>query len=412
MRTFVLSVLILALLAAPALADDTELGDGRWFTLYSSENRVLLRTGIRIHVGDRFLDSDNCLYQVYKIDEVRLQAWARQVEDEGTWAAVGTQGLPGADNKKIAVYHTHSGESYQPSDGVDSTDQSQGGVYKVGAELSKRLEKHDEIEVTHCQETFFPYSGSYRRSRTAAASLVGAGELDAIFDLHRDAAPQEEYYQEIEDMQLTQVMIVVGTQNPIYQTNEEFAWQLKEVADSMYPHLVKGIFYARGDYNQDLHPRALLLEIGAHTNNRQQAEIGSRAFADVIYATLYGSLPGDSDTEKEIKDDPQLQPTADPPPGSRGGVLKGLLTLAGMLVLGGGFYLFISVGSWQGVKETLSRFFRVEFRDVISSIPWHKLRPRYILDQLRAIKIGAGAPPMLKLFQEWWHRLFSPKNRL
>ncbi|HBI57307.1 MAG TPA: hypothetical protein DDY38_10810, partial [Firmicutes bacterium] len=111
MRTFVLSVLILALLAAPALADDTELGDGRWFTLYSSENRVLLRTGIRIHVGDRFLDSDNCLYQVYKIDEVRLQAWARQVEDEGTWAAVGTQGLPGADNKKIAVYHTHSGES-------------------------------------------------------------------------------------------------------------------------------------------------------------------------------------------------------------------------------------------------------------------------------------------------------------
>lgn len=412
MRIFMLTILILALLAAPALAENTELGDGRWFTLYSSENKVLLRTGIRIHVGDRFLDSDNCLYQVYKVDEARLQAWARQVEDQGAWAAVQAQGLPGANNKQIAVYHTHSGESYQPSEGVDSTDQVQGGVYKVGAELSKRVEKHSDVKVIHCQETFFPYSGSYRRSRTAAIDLVESGELDAIFDLHRDAAPQDEYYQEIDDMRLTQVMIVVGTQNPVYQVNEEFAWQLKEVADSMYPSLVKGIFYAKGDYNQDLHPRALLLEVGAHTNSRQQAEIGSRAFADVIYVTLYGSLPRESKTDEEIKKDPQLQPTADPPPGSRGGVWKGLLTLAGMLGLGGAFYLFLSTGSWQGVKETLSHFFRVEFRDVISAIPWQKFHPRYLLGQLRAIRFGAGAPPQLKLIQEWWQRLFKSRNRL
>lgn len=412
MRTLMLAILILSLLAAPVLAENTELGDGRWFTLYSSENKVLLRTGIRIHVGDRFLDSDNCLYQVYKVDEGRLQAWARQVEKDDTGAAVETQGLPGANNMKIAVYHTHSGECYQPSDGVDSTDLSQGGVYKVGSELSKRIEKHDSVQVTHCQETFFPYSGSYRRSRTAAIDLAESGELDAIFDLHRDAAPQDEYYQEIDDMHLTQVMIVVGTQNPVYQANEEFAWQLKEVADSMYPRLVKGIFYASGGYNQDLHPRALLLEIGAHTNSRQQAEIGSRAFADVIYVTLYGPLPRESKTDEEIKKDPQLQPTADPSPGSRGGVWKGLLTLAGMLGLGGVFYLFLSTGSWQGVKESLSHFYSVEFRDVISAIPWDKFRPRYLLSQLRELKFGAGAPPQLKLIGEWWQRLFKPRNRV
>lgn len=411
MRTFLLSLLIVALLAAPAFADDTELGDGRWYTLYNSENKVLLRTGIRIHVGDRFLDSDNRLYHVYKVDSQRLRAWAREIEHEGARSVSPVQGLPGADNFKVAVYHTHSGESYLPSDGVDSTDQEQGGVYKVGNQLSNRLEKHETLEVVHCQDTFFPYSGSYRRSRVAALNLVEGGDLDAIFDLHRDAAPPAEYYREIEDMQLTQVMIVVGTQNPVYQANEEFAWQLKEVGDSMYPGLVKGIFYARGDYNQDLHPRALLLEVGAHTNSRQQAEIGARAFGDVVYATLYGQMPEDSETEEEIKENPQLQPTAAPPTGSKGGFLKGLLTLLGMLGLGGVFYLFLSTGSWQGVKDTVSRFFREEFRDVVSAIPWHKFHPRYIIRQVQSLKLGAGAPDFLKRVRDWWHRL-NPRNRL
>ena len=412
MRTLMLTILILAILAAPVLAESTELGEGRWFTLFDTENRVLLRTGIRIHVGDRFLDGDNCMYQVYKVDEKRLQAWAKEVEDSVSRAALPAAGLPGANNNKIAVYHTHSGESFQPSDGVASTDQGPGGVYKVGEQLSRRVEKHNTIKVIHCQETFFPYSGSYRRSRSAAINLAEDGDLDAIFDLHRDAAPAGEYYREIDDMQLTQVMIVVGTQNPAYTANEEFAWQLKEVADKIYPNLVKGIFYARGDYNQDLHPRALLLEIGAHSNSRLQAEIGSRAFADVIAVTLYGSLPEESKTDKEINKDPKLQPTADPTPGSRGGVLKGLLTLAGMLGLGGAFYLFLSVGSWQGVKETLSHFFRVEFRDIISAIPWEKFRPRYILRQLQAIKIGAGAAPLRELIRAWLQRLFDPRNRV
>lgn len=412
MRTFLLSILIIALLAPLALAENTELGEGRWFTLYNSENKVLLRTGIRIHVGDRFLDSDNCLYHVYKVDAERLRAWAREVDNEEARAVSPVQGLPGADNFKIALYHTHSGESYLPSDGVSSTDQEQGGVYGVGGQLSSRLEKKDELQVIHCQDTFFPYSGSYRRSRVAALNLVEEGDLDAIFDLHRDAAPEDEYYREIEDMQLTQVMIVVGTQNPVYQVNEEFAWQLKEVGDSMYPGLVKGIFYAKGDYNQDLHPRALLLEVGAHTNSRQQAEIGVRAFGDVIFATLYGELPEDSETEEEIKENPQLQPTADPPSGSQGGVLKGLLTLVGMLGLAGIFYLFLSVGSWQGVKKTVSHFFRVEFRDVVSSVPWHKFHPRYIFRQFQALKLGSGAPLFLKRIQDWWHQLIKPRNRL
>lgn len=412
MRTIGLILLVLAVLTTPTLAVRDEVGDGRWFTLYTGDDKVLLRTGIFIQVGDRFLDSDNSLYQVYKVDEERLLAWARLVEDEGSLAAE-TQGLPGADNRKVAIYHTHSGESYEPSEGTASTDKVPGGVYGVGSELTNRLERDGEVEVTHSERTFFPYEGAYRRSRTEAINLVEQGDLDAIFDLHRDAAPKEEYYREIDDeMHLTQVMIVVGKQNPLNQTNEEFAWQLKEVADSMYPELVKGIFYAQGGYNQDLHPRGLLLEVGAHTNSRVEAEVGARAFADVIYVTLYGPLPRTSEVEQEIEDNRQLQPTADQRPGRSGGVFRGLFALVGLLGLGGTFYLFLSTGSWQGVKDTLSHFFRVEFKDLVSAVPWQKLHPRYIFGQLREIKAGADAPPGLRYFLEWFRDLFKPRNKV
>lgn len=408
MRVFVLTIILLALLTGAALAE-AEIENGRWFTLYDSENRVLLRTGIHIQVGDRFLDGDNRLYEVYKVDTERLQAWARAVDKEAWATAAG--GLPGADNRKVAVYHTHSGECYQPTDGVDSTDGAPGGVYGVGAELCQRLAQGGKIEAVHSEETFFPYNGAYRRSRVTAMNLVEDGDLDAIFDLHRDAAPQEEYYQEIDDMRLTQVMIVVGVQNPAHSVNEEFAWELKQVADSMYPDLVKGIFYAQGGYNQDLHPRGLLLEVGAHTNSRLQAEVGGRAFADVIYVTLYGPLPKNG-TEAEIERNPELSPTADPGPGRTGGIRKGVFTLVGLLGLGSVAYLFLSTGSWQGVKESLSHFFRVEFRDVLRAIPWRKLRPSYVFDQLRELKIGAGAPAKLRLIQEWLTRFFRTRKKL
>lgn len=415
---FVLIILaIVILLPAPAMAnDDLELEDGRWFTLYDQDGNVLLRTGIRIHVGDQFLDINNCLYRVYRVDNQRLRAWARPLEDQGSMAVPSqADGLVGADNNRVAVYHTHSGESYLPSDGYDSTDQGQGGIYLVGEQFSRRLEDNDDLEVIHSQETFFPYSGSYRRSRTAALELLEQN-LDAIFDIHRDAAPWGEYFQEIDDMRLTQVLLVVGTQNPTYRANEEFAWQLKQAADSMYPELVKGVFYARGDYNQDLHPRALLLEIGAHTNSRLHAEVGARAFADVVFAALYGN-PGDyadQRTEDDIEENPQLQSTVDPPRGSQGGVGKGILTLFGLLGLGGIFYLFISVGSWQGVRDKVVQFVTVEFRDVVGRIPWEKFRPRYIAAQLKAVKIARGnleeVPGKIKV---WWNEIINRRrNRL
>ena len=68
---------------------------------------------------------------------------------------------------------------------------------------------------------------------------------------------------------MTQIQFVVGRQNQNLGINRQYATSLKAVADQIFPGLIKGIFFGRGNYNQDLSPLNLLLEVGAHTNSRK-----------------------------------------------------------------------------------------------------------------------------------------------
>ncbi|SHK21525.1 stage II sporulation protein P [Anaerobranca californiensis DSM 14826] len=355
---------------------ESELEDGSYYTLYDENNNVLLRTAIVIHVGDKFIDHNNIHYEVYKVDSQNYKAWAKKIDpDEVTIHTFSNFAqLKGADQRRIGLYYTHSGESYVPTDGYAQTDRRRGGIYKVGEKLAQRLEGL-EVEVINNRRTHFPYAGSYRRSRRTAKEIIDK-KVDAIFDVHRDATPVNEYLEEINGEKITQVLIVVGRQNPAFRVNEEFALKLKSVGDEMYPKLVKGIFYARGGYNQDLHPRALLLEIGAHTNKREQAERGAELFAEVITKTLYGNLEVPKATEEleedpksleeeENNEPPKVQSTVNSGGIGRGGLLKGIMVVLLLTVIGGGGYLLISVGDTREIEKKIRSFLSKEFANTL-----------------------------------------------
>ena len=65
------------------------------------------------------------------------------------------------------------------------------------------------------------------------------------------------------------------------QANMDFAKQMKAYYDEVQPGLIKGIFKAKGNYNQDLGPRTILIEVGTHTNSAEQAK--SAAVLPPIY---------------------------------------------------------------------------------------------------------------------------------
>lgn len=100
------------------------------------------------------------------------------------------------NNKDIIIFHTHTCESYTPSDGFNyemtgsyrTTDLNY-SVARVGTELEKYLTNYG-YNVIH-DKTYhdYPaYSGSYGRSLTTVQNLLTNNEnAQVIIDLHRDA---------------------------------------------------------------------------------------------------------------------------------------------------------------------------------------------------------------------------------
>ncbi|MDI9419147.1 MAG: stage II sporulation protein P [Firmicutes bacterium] len=323
---------------------------GQYMTMLTPEGEVITQTGRRIYEGDEYLTSDNRFYRVVKVEDTL--AYTELVEEKVDLAAefislrqireaLGLSAAQAQENGKsglIGIYHTHNAESYIPTDGTDSID-GKGGIHAVGSGFAQSLEKLG-VGVEYSENLHLPHDrGAYRRSRSTVLDLL-AQNPDAIFDVHRDAAPKDAYAANIGDEWITQVQFVVGRQNQNLGVNRQYAQSLKSAADQLYPGLVKGIFYARGNYNQDLSPLNLLLEVGAHTNSREAAVGGISLFAEVVDFYFYGpqdKAQGTLSTE-----------------GSYSAIRTILWVMLFIVATGIAFYI-INAGGWRAALDRLRR---------------------------------------------------------
>jgi stage II sporulation protein P len=372
-------ILLLALVfcaSLPVEAAKLRFGEKKleWSTIYDEQtNAVVWYTGWQVEPGDEFLTEENKKYEVVRAEG--NNAWARYVqtiklsaylpkEEKSLWAELRSL-LPGylpvqEQPRKMVIYHSHSDESYIPSDGTESKAEGGGGIYKVGAAMASALQAQG-IQVTQSPANHNPHDdNAYDRSRRTAMSLISQQKPDAIFDIHRDAAPPDAYATKVNGEDVSKVQVVVGKYNPQMKANEEFALKMKAASDQKYPGLVKGIFYAKGgDYNQDLSPRALLLEVGAHTNNRDSAERGASMLANVVPAAVYGGGGGGGGGTPA----PVGAPGAAPAGAS--GSTKAIGWIVGVVVVGGLAFLLISAGSMKDAGSKVSQFWNTEFANLV-----------------------------------------------
>lgn len=290
LRLISLGFIAILLFALPVSAEIEH--DKRFFSFVADDGKVIARTAHQISTGDRYYTSDNQLYEVYAVRG--NQAKCRKITESAVkmslmmrikafcnGLAYGEKvkaGAAGDEKKKvIGIYHTHTDESYQPSDGTSSR-KDNGGIVDVGKILAESLEQ-EGFEVVHRRDSHDPHDAmSYERSRRTVARMMQQ-RPSVLLDVHRDAVPAEEYATEIEGRGVTQIQLVVGRENPSFVSNNNFAKQLKASVDDSYPNLIKGIFYGKGKYNQDIGPRVILLEFGTNTNHRESAERAAKYFA-------------------------------------------------------------------------------------------------------------------------------------
>jgi stage II sporulation protein P len=286
--------ILLLTLSATALAEEVERPIDQHFTLVNENFDIIHQTGLQVHLGDTYIAADNSKYLVIEVkgNVARCSYQGKEPMPEvneimetqanifnQSIAAVSKDGKP-----SIAVYHTHSDESYVPSDGKESIE-GNGGIYDVGAAFVTKLESMG-FKVDYNEANHNPHDvNAYNRSRKTAASLM-KNVPTAIIDIHRDAVPPNVYQANVKGQDVTKIKLVVGRTNPNVKSNMEFAKNIKAVMDKNAPGLSGGIFIGKGAYNQDLSPRAMLIEVGAHTNNKAAAEKGVQMFAEILPSVL------------------------------------------------------------------------------------------------------------------------------
>lgn len=370
-RLFCILLVLITLMTQIAVADDWYSKEAGYYKVYDSNtNKLLFKTAREVTKDDQYLSGDNKMYKVTKVNKKTNIAYAKFVEeislpeiDEEAFAniklaldqkidinAILTQAEQGDKSKrKVGIYASHTAESYEPSDGTESI-VGAGGVLKVAEKLKEGFEGNG-VNAIFDNTSHDPHdAGAYKRSRRTALQLIREQQPTALVDVHRDAVPAEEYLTEINGDPASKVRLVVGRRNQNFKANEEMAMKVKAVADKMHPGLIKDIFYAKGDYNQDLTPRAMLLEMGTYKHTRERAEKAAGYMSEVITTALFGGTFKNEKTNavNEVK---PSQSTGQSNKGSGAGIL-GVLAV---IVLGGAGFMFLSSGGTEW-KSKISNF--------------------------------------------------------
>lgn len=310
------------------------------YTLYDESGALLTMRGGQIWPGDEYISGDDRWYRVVSVDDAARTATAEYlgsaVDDART--AFATQKTSAKDGDKlIAMYSTHSDESYVPDDGAASKWKN-AGIYDVGDSLKAALEKRG-IETIYSKETFLPHDAdAYTRSRRTAEELLKKGP-DALLDIHRDAVPAEQYETEVNGEDISKVRLFVGRTNQNAAENKAFAQQIKAEADREYPGLVKDIFIGKGNYNQDLSPNSLLLEFGTHEIDKDKAQDATGYIAEVLDNVLFGPAARAEGAKSQRS----------------GAVARGIGWAVALAAIAATAYALLATGSLKGTWEKLSR---------------------------------------------------------
>ncbi len=199
---------------------------------------------------------------------------------------------------KVAVIHTHSSEAYRPTTGSDYCWGKKDGVIKVGAALVDELSGKLGVSTAHSSQIHdYPdWTKSYSAAHDTLKSMIKSySSIDVVLDIHRDALPVNKSKLKtatVDGEKVARVLFVVtddssGLAHPNWRRNYEFALKLSAQVESMYPGVTRGVAihkYAR--FNQHLHDRAIIVEIGGTGNTIEEANraarIVARALARVI----------------------------------------------------------------------------------------------------------------------------------
>ncbi|TYO97238.1 stage II sporulation protein P [Desulfallas thermosapovorans] len=247
----------------------------------------------------------------------QMPLWAREVNGQEPSAPVMApemsldhEPLPGeeaiqsppplSEESLVAIYNTHTGETYALTDGMERLTGKRGGVVKAAEALEDELEKKYGVRVARSDTiNDTNYNSSYTKSQETLQKLLEENpSVQVVLDIHRDAGKsRENSLVTVDGQQVAPVLIVVGSDArspfPTWRQNYNFAQELAAEIDKQRPGLCLGVRILEGRYNQFLHPRAVLLEVGSVSNSTEEAVLAARMLAGPVAELVKRYMDGE-----------------------------------------------------------------------------------------------------------------------
>ena len=211
----------------------------------------------------------------------------------------------------VLIFHSHTTESYTKTEDYQETapyrtlSQSHNMV-SIGAHLAAILEDAG-IGVIHDTTLYdYPsYNSSYINARASVDELLKEyPTVKLVLDLHRDSmvdssGKELSYRVDTDTGAAAQVMMVVGTNaggrnHPNWRENMALAVKLHARLEQNIPGFCRPISLRTDRFNQDLSPGAMLIEVGAAGNTRQEALLAAKYLARGIIDLARGVATEDS----------------------------------------------------------------------------------------------------------------------
>ena len=198
----------------------------------------------------------------------------------------------------VLILHSHGTESYENTEnykesGYYRTENAEFNMISIGAELTKILEAGG-IRVIHdtVAHDAADYNNSYNAARKSIKKyLEKYPSISLVLDLHRDAAREDggkqvRFTTKVNGETAARLMLVVGTDSnlshPNWPENMALAVKLHALLEKKYPGICRPISFRSQRFNQDLCTGALLIEVGAAGNTRQEALAAARLLGKTI----------------------------------------------------------------------------------------------------------------------------------
>ena len=200
-------------------------------------------------------------------------------------------------NPIIYLYNTHQTEGYQKSNNAsyNITPSVLMASYILRESLND-LGLPTIVETNDISEILRIHNWQYKYSYAASKILLEDAKsknknLRYFIDLHRDSMNHDVTTTTIDGKDYAKLLFVIGKDYDNYEENLAFAEKINAKIKTNYPTLTRGISIKGGSgvngiYNQDISPRAILIELGGQYNNINEVnntlEILAKSLFEVI----------------------------------------------------------------------------------------------------------------------------------